>query len=349
VGDAEPPRQLALRCDNRRLPDVAREAIDHRSGFSWWSWKSVLRSTQRWRARRFAMTSASDLPKHDELFLPVVRALRDLGGSADNDQLVEKVTEILHISEELSVLPHKEGPTTEIGYRIAWVKSWLKWAAIVDNPQRGVWVLTERGRNAPEAEISDVPNRRRASVARTSKKGNRHLTPLGQELDVVAGAAEIEELADDQWQRALIDVVKAMEASAFERLARLLLLRLGFSHVEVAGRSGDGGIDLIGTVRINNVLSFRVLAQCKRYKETVGPGDIRNFRGAMQGRTDKGIFITSGRFTREARNEASRDGVPAIDLIDGESLAKLLKDLNMGVEVRMVERIVVTPDFFKSI
>lgn len=291
----------------------------------------------------------TQLPKHDELFWPVVRALRELDGSADNEQLVEKVVELLDLPDELTAIPHKEGPQTEIGYRIAWVKSWLKWAEVVDNPQRGVWVLTERGRNAPEAEIRDVPNRRRAAVARAPKTGNRSAPPAEPEIDAAAASVELEDFADDHWQRALIDVVKAMEAPAFERLARLLLLRLGFSHVEVAGRSGDGGIDLVGTVRVNNVLSFRVLAQCKRYKDTVGPGDIRNFRGAMQGRTDKGIFITSGRFTREARNEASRDGVPAIDLIDGEALAKLLKDLNMGVEVRMVERVIVNPDFFKSI
>lgn len=102
-------------------------------------------------------------------------------------------------------------------------------------------------------------------------------------------------------------------------------------------------------MRINNVLSFRVLAQCKRYKDSVGPGDIRNFRGAMQGRTDKGTFITSGRYTREARSEASRDGVPAIDLVDGEALAKLLKDLKMVVEARMVERVIIQAEFFDSI
>lgn len=293
--------------------------------------------------------SASDLPKHNDLFLPVMSALRNIGGAADNDQLIEKVTQLLNLSDELTAIPHKGGPYTEIGYRIAWVKSWLKWAGMVDNPQRGVWVLTEKGRNATDMEIQDVPNRRRATVPRLPKKAKRNLAPVEQEPDGAATPNEIDELGDSEWQIALIDLVKAMEAPAFERLARLLLLRLGFSHVEVAGRSGDGGIDLIGTVKINNVLSFRVLAQCKRYKDTVGPGDIRNFRGAMQGRTDKGIFITSGRFTREARNEASRDGVPAIDLIDGETFALLLKDLKMGVEVQMVERVVLTPEFFKSI
>lgn len=93
-------------------------------------------------------------------------------------------------------------------------------------------------------------------------------------------------------------MIKAIPASAFERLTRLLLLRLGFSHVQVVGRSGDGGIDLLGIVKINSVLSFRILARCKRYRDPVGPSDIRNFRGAMQGRTDEGIVLTSGRFTR---------------------------------------------------
>jgi len=140
-----------------------------------------------------------------------------------------------------------------------------------------------------------------------------------------------------------------MHHSAFERLVRLLLLSLGFSQVEVVGRSGDGGIDLLGVVKLNGVLSFRVLAQCKRYKESVGPGDIRNFRGAMQGRTDKGIFITSGRFTGEARKESSRDGVPEIDLVDGEALTILLKDLGMGVETKMIEQVTVLSSYFKSV
>ena len=291
----------------------------------------------------------SELPKHDALFLPVVRAFRQLDGSADSDQLIEKVAEILCLPDELTAIPHKSGPQTEIGYRIAWVKSWLKWGGMLDNPQRGVWVLTERGRGASDQEIDEVRNRRRAEAAERRKAIVVEPASADEKADEAPAADELEEFANDAWQNTLLDVIKAMEAPAFERLARVLLLRLGFSHVEVVGRSGDGGIDLLGTVRLNNVLSFRVLAQCKRYKETVGPGDIRNFRGAMQGRTDKGIFITSGRYTREARNEASRDGVPAIDLVDGEALAKLLKDLSMGVETRMVERVIIKPEFFQEI
>jgi restriction system protein len=290
-----------------------------------------------------------ELPRHDDLFWPVVRALRQLDGSADNDQLIEKVSELLGLPDELTAIPHKSGPQTEIGYRIAWVKSWLKWGGVVDNPQRGVWVLTELGRSASEEEVNEVRHRRRAESSAKRKTGHPKPTPVGEPGEDAPANEELEGYADDDWQNALLDVIKAMEAPAFERLARLLLLRLGFSHVEVVGRSGDGGIDLLGIVKINNVLSFRVLAQCKRYKDSVGPGDMRDFRGAMQGRTDKGIFITSGRYTREARSEASRDGVPAIDLIDGEGLTNLLKDLEMGVETEMVERVNIQPAFFSSI
>ena len=294
------------------------------------------------------MTKLSELPKHENLFLPVVRAMRLLGGSADNDQLVEKVTELLDLSDELTSIPHKAGPRSEISYRIAWVKSWLKWAQMLDNPQRGVWALTQLGRDATDDEIEIVPVRRRG--ASSAKRGNQPKATAkilsDEPVDLVEESQETDE---DEWKLSLLNVIKSIEAAAFERLSRLLLLRLGFSHVEVTGRSGDGGIDLMGTVRVNNVISFRVLAQCKRYRDSVGPGDIRNFRGAMSGRTDKGLFITTGRFTREAKREATRDGVPSIDLIDGDELCVLLKDLAMGVETKTVERVFISPAFFKSI
>lgn len=290
------------------------------------------------------------LPKHDELFWPVVRALRQLGGSADNEQLVETVSELLEIDDELTAIPHKAGPQTEIAYRIAWVKSWLKWGAIIDNPRRAVWVLTEKGRHATEEEVNRVRQSRRAEAARKRKA---RLAPADMaetdDLDEAPSSEELDQFADDDWQNELLDIIRAMPAQAFERLARQLLLSLGFFHVEVVGKSGDGGIDLLGVVKINDVLTFRVLVQCKRYKGTVGPKDIRDFRGAMQGRTDKGIYITSGRYSRDARKEASRDGVPEIDLVDGEGLANLLKRLQMGVETRLVERVIIHKAFFSGI
>ncbi|WP_206528489.1 restriction endonuclease, partial [Mesorhizobium sp. M7A.F.Ca.CA.002.05.1.1] len=120
-------------------------------------------------------------------------------------------------------------------------------------------------------------------------------------------------------------ILLALDPAAFERLCQRILREAGFIKVEVTGRSGDGGIDGTGVLRVN-LLSFHVLFQCKRWKGSVGSGVVRDFRGAMVGRADKGLVITTGTFTADARREAVRDGAPAIDLIDGDGLCDLLKD-----------------------
>jgi restriction system protein len=109
-----------------------------------------------------------------------------------------------------------------------------------------------------------------------------------------------------------------------------MLRESGFVHVEVTGRTGDGGIDGKGIARINGFMSFHVLFQCKRYKGSVTAGEIRDFRGAMVGRADKGLFISTGSFTPAAVKEATRDGAPPIDLVDGDELAEKLKELALG-------------------
>ncbi len=122
----------------------------------------------------------------------------------------------------------------------------------------------------------------------------------------------------------------------------------GFIKVQVTGRKSDGGIDGIGVLRIA-LLSFQVFFQCKRYIGSVGPGEIRDFRGAMVGRTDKGLFITTGTFTSEAKKEAVRDGAPALDLIDGEQLCILLKDLKLGIETKSIEVVAIDTDWFSHL
>ena len=153
-----------------------------------------------------------------------------------------------------------------------------------------------------------------------------------------------------RWSDHLLRRIQTIEPSAFERLCQRMLRESGFTRVEVTGKSGDGGIDGAGVLRVN-LISFQVLFQCKRYKGSVGSEVVRNFRGAMQGRADKGLIITTGTFTAEARREATRDGAPAIDLIDGEALCSLLKDLRLGVEVRPVttEQITVDEAFFAGL
>ena len=154
-----------------------------------------------------------------------------------------------------------------------------------------------------------------------------------------------------RWQDTALEVLKSMAPDAFERLCQRLLRESGFIQVEVTGRSGDGGIDGRGVVKLGGILSFHVIFQCKRYRDSVSSSAIRDFRGAMVGRADKGLFITTGTFTRDARSEAQRDGAPPLDLIDGDELVVMLKKMRLGIEVRekITEEVFVIKEWFEKI
>ncbi|WP_376710721.1 restriction endonuclease [Pseudochrobactrum lubricantis] len=168
----------------------------------------------------------------------------------------------------------------------------------------------------------------------------------------VSTAIEMQPTIDDEvasdWRAELLSSLLNIAPDAFERLSQRLLREAGFVKVEVRGKTGDGGIDGVGVLRVN-LVSFQVYFQCKRWKGSVGSKDIRDFRGALQGRADKGLFITTGNFTSQASEEATRDGAIAIDLIDGERLCDLLKQYELGVKTEMVEKVIVSADWFKGL
>src|SRR5205814_5474573 len=97
------------------------------------------------------------------------------------------------------------------------------------------------------------------------------------------------------------------------------------------------------------LLSFQVLFPVQEVSGSVGAGPIRDFRGAMVGRSDKGLLITTGTFTPDAKREATRDGAPAIDLIDGDQLCDLLKKYDLGVRTEMVEKMTVEPGWLDTL
>ena len=241
---------------------------------------------------------------------------------------------------------HNDGPMTEIEYRLRWTQSYLKKDGLIENASRGVWSLLERGREITTAELSDIKAigiRIHNKIQRTKNQANIAQLELTQDETT---AEDVDE--ELEWNVELLDTLKAMDPIAFERLSQRMLRESGFTKVTVTSPSNDKGIDGVGVLRMN-LVSFQVMFQCKRYSGTVGPGAIRDFRGAMQGRSDKGLMITTGTFTAEARREAIRDGAPTIDLIDGDALCDLLKRLGLGVSVKMVEEVVIDTSFFKSI
>lgn len=283
------------------------------------------------------------VPTHDEMMIPTLEALKLLGGSGSIDEINEKVYEVAGYDEEIIEVPHDEnGVQTKVEYRLAWARTYLKKYGLIDNSSRGVWALVD---NEIDTSILDS-----AHILKTVRELTRK-PKVEKKISKQQVESEVGEEVEDQidWKEDLISVILKIEPSAFERLCQRILRESGFVQVEVTGKSGDGGIDGKGIVRINGFLSFHVFFQSKRYKGAVGSGDVRDFRGAMQGRADKGLFITTGNFTREAIKEASRDGAPPIDLIDGEMLCDKLKEFNLGVKTELIEEVVIIPEWFSKI
>jgi restriction system protein len=190
-----------------------------------------------------------------------------------------------------------------------------------------------------ENELREIPRRVRAETRRRRLEEEDEIEEV-----IVSDASQETEIF---WKESLIDAVLAMTPSAFERLCQRVLRESGFTKVEVTGRSGDGGIDGIGVLRVQ-LVSFHVLFQSKRWKGSVSAGVVRDFRGAMVGRADKGLIITTGSFTADARREATRDGAPAIDLVDGDTLADLLKHLTWVFGFAEWKRSRSSPNFSKT-
>jgi restriction system protein len=284
---------------------------------------------------------SSKVPKYHQLIYPTLKALKALGGSGTNEEILDKVCELEQFPAEIDQVPHSDNRQTEINYRLAWARTYLKRVGAVDNSQHGIWTLTEKGASLTPDDCKKIPAEVRKMVAADRKDKSVDKTSV-EDGDADTPGDGI------NWRDTLLAVLFKIKPDAFERLAQRILREAGFTKVEVTGKSGDGGIDGIGILRVN-LVSFTVLFQCKRYKGGVGASDIRDFRGAMMGRCDKGLFITTGTFSSDARKEATRDGAPAIDLIDGEALCDLLKSLKLGVTIALVEEVSVQTDWFSQL
>lgn len=277
------------------------------------------------------MTPGSTMPSRTDLHWPTLEVLKNRGGSASIRELSEHVARYLELPDDVADTLHGDGPQTEVDSRLAWARTDLKLAGAIDNTARGVWTITPAGR-----EVTSEDDLRNLIKGKAMERGRKP----------APGPTPPKPPDDSEWQEELLAVLRNMNPAAFERLCQRVLRESGFSKVEVTGRSGDGGIDGAGVLRVN-LISFHVRFQCKRYAGSVQVREIRDFRGAMVGRADKGLFMTTGGFTSGAVREAVRDGAPAIDLLDGVALCGLLKDLELGVSTRMVTEI--DTEFFEEL
>lgn len=277
-----------------------------------------------------------------DLSSAILEAMHHLGGSGTNREIHDEVVKLLDLDDKIVGLLLKEGASlTELEFRLGFERTGLKKFGLLGNSGRGIWSLTAEGRQTKELD--------HAKLAKVWEKTESVKDET--ETPPIESPEPDEEDDISSWRDDLLALLHQMDPAAFERLFQRILREDGFYQVDVTGRSGDGGIDGIGVIRVGGFLSFRVLFQCKRYKGSIGAGVVRDFRGAMVGRTDKGLIVTTGHFTQAAKREATRDGAPEIDLIDGEQLMDKLKELSLGVKTErvVVERVMIDADWFQNI
>lgn len=285
------------------------------------------------------------IPDYQTLMLPLLRFAAD-----GNDHTTREAVEVLAAEFQLTPAERKEllasGQQATFNNRVGWANSYLKKAGLLESPRRGTLRITARGRQI----LGDSPARIDVKYLerfpefiefRDASRNNRETATA----ESVAGAAEKTpeealELAHQMLRRSLAQDILGRIFSCspgfFERLVVELLVKMGYGGSrrdagERIGQSGDGGID--GIIKEDRLGLDTIYLQAKRWQGSVGRPEIQKFVGALQGqRAKKGVFITTSSYTAEAIDYASRIDTKVV-LIDGQLLADLMMDFDVGVSV----------------
>ena len=291
-------------------------------------------------------------PTYTELIVPTYDALKQLGGSGTNNEIYEKVIVDLNLSDEVLDEPHLGSLNqSEVEYQLAWARTYLKNYGIIVNSARSVWSITPEYASELTVSAKEIvaftvqKNAKKREMAKSNDKQDGKSDKPEDDIDSNDDVEFPEEVKP--WRQQLANILQNMDPYGFERLSQRLLRECGFTQVSVTKKSGDGGIDGTGKLKINGIVSFNVAFQCKRYKGLVSSSDIRDFRGSLTTDVEKGIFITTGSFSKAAKDEATTPGKKQIDLIDGEEFISKLAEYSIGVkEVKTYE---IDEDFFAKI
>lgn len=280
------------------------------------------------------------VPSHVKMIAPVFQALKELGGSGTTLEIYEKVITIMSLDQKTLEEPQKAGePRTKVQYRLAWARTYLKNYGAIQQSSRGIWTIAAAFSKVSFIDGNEVNEfvHKKAANGGSKTQDDDNLENDGIDLPEEARP----------WRENLRMVLQNMDPYAFERLTQRLLRECGFEQVSVTKKSGDGGIDGTGKLKLNGIISFNLAFQCKRYQGSVGTGEIRDFRGSMTTDVEKGIFLTTGSFTEAAKAEACTPGKKLIDLINGDDYIDLLVEYGLGV--REVKDYLIDKDFFLKV
>lgn len=265
-------------------------------------------------------------------FGPLLDALRQLGGSGKPREASDKIAENLNIQDDKLEETLNSGQTRFYN-QVAWARQYLAWEGLLDSSQHGIWALTAKGENT---FLNDEQAReiflKWIDIHRKARKGKSEKEIIEEQEEAEPDEIQTKNKPD------LLQVLQSLTPTGFEKICQRLLRESGFENVVVTKPSHDGGIDGYGTLEMNPFVSFKVLFQCKRFKDkrTVSRAQVGDFRNAMIGRAEKGIIMTTGAFSKEAIKEANRDGAPQVELVDGEKLVEMFKKVELGVKPKVI-------------
>jgi restriction system protein len=264
-------------------------------------------------------------PQFIQWFNPVLRALKELGGSGTVSEVVELVAKFEAVPEDVQKEKLNSGGL-RFNNQVQFARQYLVWEGLLESSSRGVWSLTERGAKTDltRPQALKIFEKQHALHQGTRKKAS--LPSEGKEdgdndIDSDAGTYKVE----------VLELLKKLSPTAFEHFSKRLLREYGFEKVEVTGGPKDKGIDGTGILKVNPFVSFRVAFQCKRYDQAVVSSAISTFRGSIPSSVDKGILITTGYFTADAKTLAQDPGLKPIELIDGDQLVVLMEEMELGL------------------
>jgi len=278
-------------------------------------------------------------------FNPTLDALRELGGSGSPVDVSTTIAKNFNIPESKLNETIKSG-ASKFHNQVCWARQYLVWEGYIDPSVRGVWKLTKKGENK---KITDSEARKIFLKWVEINAMNRKKKEEEKSAVIEIDEEEIDDSSlSSDYKKKVLEYLRAMSPKNFERFCLYLLRVNAFENLQLTGKSHDEGIDGIAILRINPVISFRVLFQAKRYKEgnNVSRVQIGDFRNAMIGRADKGIFITTSKFTSEAIKEAYRDGAPQVELVDSDKLINMMELSQIGL--KQVTTYEVDPVFFQQ-
>jgi restriction system protein len=286
------------------------------------------------------------VPDYQTLMLPILRVAED-----GREHTISEVSEIVATSfrlteeEQMEMLP--SGKQRKLVNRVAWAKTYMAKAGLLESVSRGKFKITRRGAallktNPAKIDVNVLNQYPEFLEFRERSKPNRTDSVIGLESEVATAQQTPQELLESSYQALhaevaedLLDRITKVSPQFFEKLVVDLLVEMGYGGSrkdagQAIGKSGDNGID--GIIKEDRLGLDAVYIQAKRWKGTVGRPDVQSFAGSLEGyRAGKGVFITTSQFSSEAKDYVNRIGKKII-LIDGDQLANLCLEFGIGVE-----------------